>query len=195
MVVDISKKVIKPHRCVMGLGIPISREAFFADLRLPTAAFAKRYYGGWGQYEDEVASVVDEVGNDIDRLGGTVVRGLTLKGFGELFRRDTYDVIVVFCHREGDAIEFRDGLAAYESIVSLVPPDFTSILDLTVCNSCALAKQIRSERDFGLVTSFSGPATPAIWLYFYRILFQQLSDNDTSYLKAWNTVVKAIFRK
>ena len=40
-------------------------------------------------------------------------------------------------------MEFADGLAPIERVVSSIPEAFDGVLDLTVCNSTVLAEEVR----------------------------------------------------
>jgi len=181
----ITRRVVKPRDCVVALGIPTTREAFFHALRTPQGRdFIPNRCPDWQDYYFQIASYTDRLVPLLEQLGAEVVRDVPLKGFGELLRREQHSVVILFSHWHGEAVEFADGLAPVSAIIREVPNSFRGIIDLCVCHPDSLALQLGDKWPHSVVKFTSVETTPAFWLYIYLFVMRILNHEDTTYLNA-----------
>src|SRR5262249_45343759 len=114
-------------------------------------------------------------------------------GLGALFR-SSFDVIILFSHWKGDAVELFDSFADPRAFLEQVPDEFSGLLDLCICHPDKLAETLNRHRQNCLVKRITTTATPCFWLYFYWALFRQLKDDDLTYLAALEKVVKMFIK-
>src|ERR1051326_4139585 len=151
-----SGSVIKPCDCAIAFAIPTNSEEFFRDLDAPNKNFAKFFrekFGSWAwdEYRRQIVRDYERVAPAIMETGAKVHTGVTLREFGELFRRGRFRVVVLFAHWGEDAVEFYDGFAPVGTIVEQVPDDFDGVVDLCVCHSNHLREQLSVRRPKCLV--------------------------------------------
>jgi hypothetical protein len=84
----------------------------------------------------------------------------------------------------GPAVEFADGLAPIERVVSSIPETFDGVLDLTVCNSTVLAEEVRRRCRRGLIVANAFPATLDIRMEFYNAAIDLVQRHHVSYQDA-----------
>jgi hypothetical protein len=95
----------------------------------------------------------------------------------------------------GPAVEFVDGLASVDRVVSAVPQSFEGVLDLTVCNSTLLAEEIRRRRRGGLIIANAFPATLDIRMEFYNAVVDVMQRRQVSYQDAVFAVRQKVRRQ
>jgi hypothetical protein len=66
--------------------------------------------------------------------------------------------------RGGAGIEFSDGFRLLGEVVAFFPPDFDGIVDLTICNSLALAEMIRRRCSHALTIAMGEQTRPSLRL-------------------------------
>jgi hypothetical protein len=195
----ISKKIIKPEKCILGFGIPTSREEFEDKLDRTHYGFShlfRKYYGdeALDQYNIQFLDNFRMIKPFLIDLGLRIFPNLGLKDFQELFHSERYDVIILFSHTEEKTreIEFYDGFANSTLILESIPETFSGIIDLSTCPLPALVKAIRNERVNCIIRSnksFSQPK-PFFWLHFYKVLFSYMKQSKKTYLQAFHDVVR-----
>lgn len=196
-------QIVKPSDCTLAFGIPTSRDDFIKDLQTGDKDFAKTIRGGWFQYNAEIVSSLPEILGGLEDIGVTVIHRLTLEDFGTLFKYHTAKVIILFSHWKEDAstgrVEFYDGLKGPDEIVRRIPPDFSSMLDLNVCRSKALADALKRTRPDCYFrhkidmfdTGNADKVKLDIMLHFYKILLTQLARTPMTYFNAYIEVIEA----
>lgn len=190
----IGRKIIKPINCVLAFGIPTSREGFVEWEGRPEKDFVQGFLGGWPQYDHLVVSIFNSIEPVLREWKVTVIQDLTVAGLGSLFR-NRFDVIILFSHWKGDAVELFDGFVDPCGFLKQVPEEFSGLIDLCVCHPCALTLALRRYRNKCLVKDITTKATPGFWLYFYLALFKLLKDEDLTYLAALERVVDMFIKK
>ncbi|MCI0561198.1 MAG: hypothetical protein MN733_22155 [Nitrososphaera sp.] len=186
--------LVRPDQCVLAFGIPVAERTFREDLRAKDKDFAKQFQC-WGKYYREVVSTVEQLEPILRQLGVSVIRDISLRGFGELFGKPDVRVITLFSHwleavgDEPARVEFADGLKNISSIVHEIPESFTGIMDLCACHPEELATALRKNRPRCLVKHTQIEATPSLWLHFYRSLFTVLHSSKTTYFEAITKVI------
>lgn len=144
----------------------------------------------WQKYEFHVLNPFTYTRENLVALGVHVSDDLTLHQFGSLFR-ENHSVVILFSHWRKDGIEFSDRLFDSQEIADQIPSDFEGILDLCVCHPTTFVNLIRKEKPSCLVRFTNRQATPALWLYFYRALFQLLHKDTYNYLDALEKTVES----
>lgn len=99
-------------------------------------------------------------------------------------RRELEPLLGSAVRRGGPAVEFADGLAPIERVVSSVPETFDGVLDLTVCNSTVLAEEVRRRCRRGLIVANAFPATLDIRMEFYNAAMDLVQRRQVSYQDA-----------
>lgn len=187
---DISRKTITPHNCVLAFGIPTSKKEFFDDLTDPEAGFSKRFKGGWSQYDRQIIKATERILPVLSKWGVSIVSDMSLKGFADLFTCGRYDVVILFSHWENECIEFSDGLKNTSDIVARIPHEFCGLIDLCVCHPENMTFLLRRDRPNCLTKYVDRKATPSIWLHFYLVLFKRLHEQALTYLQALELTVE-----
>jgi hypothetical protein len=188
----ITRRIVKPGDCLIGFGIPTSREGFLQAQAAPANRdFVVNCFPDYRDYHRQVISYVEELVPVITHLGASVVLDLTLDDFAALFRKQA-SVIILFAHGTDGSIEFADGLAGAEEVIAAVPPAFDGIIDLCVCHSIELALTLRRARQYCIIKYTETVATPAFWLYFYIAVLKRLQEHETNYLDAVDDTMEAL---
>jgi hypothetical protein len=191
---NIAKRVIKPERCVLAFGIPLSEGDFKRDLDRNDENFAKHFDREWTRYFEEVVHYFEMIRPRLIELGVTVRPRLTLDDFGALFK-EQFEVIILFSHwdKKLNAVEFYDGFVPYHAIIERVPVDFDRILDLSVCHPDPLVDALEVGRPQCLIrrAKRGKKVIPRDWLYFFLALFTHLKDQDLTYIQAVEDVITA----
>jgi hypothetical protein len=151
-------------------------------------------YQYWGRYNKHVAKIFGSVEQPFRELGVKVCREVTVKQFGQLFGGE-FDAVILFAHWRADAVEFADGFADVPSIIAEISVEFDGLLDLCVCHPNDLVIALVQERP-NLLTKYlqTEQATPRLWLYFYVALFTYLRDENTTYLRGLEDVIRAFMK-
>lgn len=186
----VTRRIVKPPNCAFAFGIPTTQEGFCEAQQSENADFAKRYRGGWAQYYAQFVTDLEGVEPFLRKWGVMVVHDATLSDFARLFA-EPFDVVILFSHWCGDAVEFREGPASTSAVLGAIPLTFSGILDLCVCHPDSLVREVRSRRPCCIVKYIKVEAAPYYWLYFYRTLFSQLQSRDLSYVAAIEEVACA----
>jgi len=80
---------VSPSDCTLAIALPLTKEAFLADLHPDAAKDYAKYYRSqiwgqpdreelWGRYQSNFVALVERVATEVERLGVTVVRDLKL---------------------------------------------------------------------------------------------------------------------
>lgn len=180
----ITRRIVKPSDCVIGFGIPTSRESFIQSQATPANRdFVVNKCSDLRDYEREVINYTDQLLPVMTDLGASIIQDLTLHDFSALFNKEP-PVIILFAHWNTDSVEFADGLVSIRDVIEAVPRAYNGIIDLCVCHPKELALELRRLRRDCVVKFTEGTTTPAFWLYFYRVLFEKLHDDRMTYLDA-----------
>lgn len=81
-------------------------------------------------------------------------------------------------------IEFRDSIHTVPELIASIPPAFTGLLDLTVCNSVIPAAFIRSKRTGCIVAANRGPTELRSRMYFYGLQIRLVAQESKSFIEA-----------
>jgi hypothetical protein len=177
--VSASTQKLKPSDCVLAFGIPICEGEFWEAREDPLRDFVKNQI--WEQYDFQFVSHLRKIEPCLVKLGSKIVPRLTLQDFGRLFGDPSNKVIILFSHWTHDTVEFFDGMATEDEIISVIPSSFEGIVDLTICHPNRLPVRIRNHLPpTALVKYTDVENTPTIWLYFYWALFTILNDSNNS---------------
>lgn len=183
-------RITKPTDCAFAFGIPITEAAFLKARRSPRADYVRQWRGGWPEYDQCFAADARRFAKSLEVWRVETVHDATLSQFGRLLSAG-HTVVTLFSHWTEDAIEFGEGLVDIPSIVNIVPKDFSGFLDLCTCHPTALVDALKEHRPLCFVKSVRGKSRPTRWLQFYRVLYHELARHDTTFLRAFETVVTA----
>jgi hypothetical protein len=193
----ISRKIVKPEDCVLCFGIPTTGDEFLRKLECSDSGFASLFskkYGhgpqGLNGYRREFLEDLEEIEPVLVNLDLQVVHETQLQDLRRLLCESNYDVVIVFSHWEKNAIELADGFAQTTVLLDQIPQSFSGIIDLCVCNPEPLTTELRLSHPNVLIRYSKGKAKPYFWLYFYRVLFEHLKQQNVTYLKAVEDVVR-----
>lgn len=192
---NIEQKITKPENCVLTFGIPVTKKDFINDQSHPNKYFAKRFHNLWAKYNSQFVSYLNEVRHDLENSGATILYNLTLNHFAQLFSDSKFDVIILFSHWEETGVEFFDGFASVQSIMKVIPEEFSGIIDLSICHPVPLTNAIRRGKPNCVVKYTHNNAIPFLWLYFYRDLFRYLNKKDTTYMNAVAYIVNKYLKR
>jgi len=156
----------------------------------PEKDFVKGFLGGWPQYDHLFVSIFDQVAPILREWKVTIIEGLDLTTLGTSFS-GCFDVVILFAHWRGDAVEFFGGFADPDTFLQRVPNEFTGLIDLCVCHPPELVRALLSRRPNCLIKFITTEATPGFWLYFYLALFKHLHDDNDTYLGGLEKAVKS----
>jgi len=182
-----SNKFIKPEDCVLGFGIPTSKESFFQDQENENKDFAKMFGGVWSKYYHQFIKDLKLIEPQLLETGLKIKHNITLADYHQMFSNN--QLIILFSHWKDDKVEFSNGLRPICEIVDGIPNNYAGIIDLCVCHPNELAVQIREKKTNCLVRYIPRKATPYFWLNFYLALFNYLKEENISYLKALDDVI------
>lgn len=93
-------------------------------------------------------------------------------------------------------MEFADGLVEIERVVQQIPEKFDGILDITMCFSRNLFRDLKRERPkcspfYATEESLDAQA----WLFFYKALFMYLKHRELSYPEASKDLARGFLGK
>ncbi|MDH3892278.1 MAG: hypothetical protein OEV49_14465 [candidate division Zixibacteria bacterium] len=199
MAVQSSLPNVKPHECVLICGVPITQANFDQARERPDKSYAKLYRSVlyrpvWETYDSRFAGIFQSVAKDMRQLGVKVATEVTLPLFRELCEQFQTGVIVLFTHCEGNQLEFHDGMYDIEQVIELIPPEYSSLMDVCACNSLPLAAEIRLSRPTCIVHDSEKKAHPVFWLYVYRAVFGQLKAKSRPYLLVMEEVRRELLK-
>ena len=167
------------RECAVACAFPTNREDFGASLQQRHSEYAKRFAGGWDQYEI-IGSILRE---NIGRYGAAgvtcVEERITAQRLHLLL--EEYRIIVLLAHHivESDGhefIELWDSRVDPDAFLKLVPADFSGILDFSVCNpSKRFVDVLNRQFQEGTFIYSASPVTPQIWAQLYGDMFKVLS--------------------
>jgi len=186
------KKTRQISNCVIGFGIPTSKNAFFVAQKSKPGclALADNSVGlGWPPYEHDVVLPLERLQLSYEEWGVKVIHPLKLEDFGDLFRDHSHSIVILFTHWGADVVEFSDRMASIQDTAAQIPEDFAGIIDLCVCHPRALVEELQKRCPKAVVKFIDREATPVFWLHFYLLLFKAMYSEQLSYLQALERVV------
>lgn len=200
----ISRKIIKPHNCIMCFGIPTSKEGYEEKLHRFEYGYSHLFEKKYGrdafhEYKKQFLNDLVKFTPVLNDLGLRIMYETDIDTFSELFESKRYDVVILFSHsnHKRAEIEFHDGFADSAVMVEKIPITFSGIIDLSVCGLLSVVREIRNKRINCIVrynTEGSKPK-PYFWIHFYRVLFDYLKQSNNTYLGAIRDVVHELYKK
>lgn len=190
-----------PSDCALAIALPFDRAAFVADADdagkdfVRSWSLAARAPAGdlWPAYA-RILEYAKTVGDEVRDLGGLVAAPATLQAWSRLVH--SRRVVALIAHwaarTEGDRIEFADGLVTVDQLVSVLPPDYNGVLDLTTCHSTRAIRWIKRARPGCTVLANRGETDLDIRLAVYRQILRVLQRERTSYVEAASKVHLAL---
>lgn len=80
----------------------------------------------------------------------------------------------------GRSVEFADGMKTVREFVNCIPPAFDGLLDLTICNSAVLGREVKEHRHC-VVAVNRHPTEPFIRMAMYRAAIRMLRRKPGPY--------------
>lgn len=181
---------IKPSECVLGFGVPVTEKAFRQSLKDPKRDFAS-LFPSWSRYEAEWISDLNAVMPDLRKWGVRVLEEVTLASFAIQVSTQPAATIL-FSHTRGGAIEMADGMNSPETLVELVPCDYTGTLDLAACGPVDLVAALIRRRPLCRFRYVVEDTTPLYWVHFYHLVFWLLQTRTLTYQQAVEQAIDAL---
>ena len=185
-------------KCLLGITIPQTQEAFYRDLRPDSPkdfakSFSKKLSGCnenfiWNKYESDIVKLVKKVQSEVQKLGVTVILDFSLNHLKHL---ENYDVVTIIGHwiSHCEKIELADGIYSTNEFIDVIPTNAGCMLDLTVCNSTILADEIKKHFRKIIVFGFEAPISIETNLLIYKYIIQVMyNDEKLNYLDAFSLV-------
>jgi hypothetical protein len=111
------------------------------------------------------------------------VEGDSVAMFRNRLTRLEFEQALPGCLVPARVIEFRDSIHTVSELIASIPPAFTGLLDLTVCNSVIPAAFIRSKRDC-IVAANRGLTELRTRMYFYGLQIRLLAQEPKPFAEA-----------
>ena len=193
MKAPVTLRVIKPQQCVFAFGIPSSPEAF-AESKAAVGDYYAQGYDDWDHYNFAFGRNARKAQRNAVKLGVNVRSYVSCQEFAELLS-GAFDVIILFSHWSGTAIEFKGGFGTATQVVnSVANPELDDFVDLAVCQSRDFGQQLKRRFPRCVVSLGDRNLSPNLWLDYYLTLFEWLKNNDSCYLDAVRENLKRFTR-
>jgi hypothetical protein len=182
--------VTKPPRCAWVIGLPVTKEDFYASQEKSTSEYTKRFWH-WPEYCREFLDDYEPLRKVLVSLRVQIIENASIGDFTAVWHREV-DAVVLFSHWAEDGIEFRDGKVTSSVIASSIPPMAVATLDLCVCHPQDLVLILEDSHPFLIKKAVWVLADPKYWCMFYTALFKHLADNDGSYPDAVDKITSLL---
>jgi hypothetical protein len=171
------------------------READLCDASRIAAHFRKTTANGIAAQAEELLGYLNTC-----LIAGTPEDGVDLGAMIRLqksliTRRTELTSQIPGAFRGGAGVEFADDFHGIEDIQEQVPPRFSGVFDLTVCNSLLLAEALHLRCPRSLVLSNADVTFPDTRLPFYRATIQLLGARPLAYEDAVNELRRSLRRR
>jgi hypothetical protein len=170
------------NKCLLGIGLPIDKESFLMDLQDDNKDFAKRIHT-WKEYEQQGLWIINEVLSYAKEVGVNVIDKFTIN---DLRLIEVFDVITIVGHgvNKGEKIELADKIHSIDGFISAIPFDRECFLELVICNSYKLQKQIKKKFKNINVLGYNVSVALELLLY-YKEIIRRVKDYNMNYLDAY----------
>ena len=194
------RRGLKPHNCLLGIAVPLSREQFFHDLKPETEkdfvkSRARRMQLNaealWTIDYEPMVRFVNITTRELMNLGVTVITNFTLNDLTKIGNMDVFTLIAHW-NENKSTIELNDKMVTTETLVGQVPVDFKGIFDLTVCHSINLQTAIK-KRFSNLVIANEHAASVEYRLINYKYCMLYVRDKECTYIDALTEIRKNIY--
>ncbi len=177
------KEVVKPANCVLAIAIPTTELEFRSALNRPVPGdFASRN-PAWAKYRHDIVEPFLEAESSYRACGVQVITNTNFSKFGDAIRSHA-QVVTLFAHWIGDAVEFADGPRKSEEIVELIDVEREGVLDLCVCHPERLVRSVKQHSRLTTVRYSLCEAKVDLWFGFYRVLYATLLQYDIDFATA-----------
>jgi hypothetical protein len=181
---DVSEQL---RGCVIGFGIPTSRDTF--DIALHTKRGSIAASSGWAKYNAQLVSLLAELQPRYERWGVKVIHELGLADLGRLFGNGSYSTVILFTHWSEDGVEFSDRIASVDETAAQIPRDFAGVIDLCVCHPLGLVAELQARCPKAAVKFVDRQVAAGVWLQVYFLVFKAMSTLQLSYVQALERVL------
>jgi hypothetical protein len=183
----------KPSKCAWILGLPATKDEFYASQSRPTSEYTKRFWH-WPEYRREFLEDYEPLRELLVTLGVHLIENASVKDFNDVWRSE-FDAVVLFAHWAEDGVEFRDGKVGIGEVASSIPSERLATLDLCVCHPQALVLLLESSRPLLIKKAIWRISDPKFWCMFYTALFRYLAVNEKSYPEALDEIASILLAK
>ena len=179
---------VRPNECVIAVGIPTTSDEFVSAIAQREANYRDfacgHEFGGLIGYQHEVIRPFARCRARLERFGVSIQPAATVQALASLFASHRFKVIVLLTHFIDGDVELFDGMIHIDAVSEQVPPDFSGIIDLCMCEPMKLVARIKQRAPDSMVGFASARLTPKLWFSFYGDLFSLLRSRDLSYVEA-----------
>jgi len=190
------------NKCLLGIGIPLTKEAFIESLQTENqkdfikSKIQKQNVSNstlWDLYKQTIVNTSLEILKKIEKIGVTVICDFSLKHLQLIENYETTTIIGHWVENQ-EKIELADGTHSILEFTNAIPQDIECMLDLTVCQSEKLLSQIKKRNENIYVRCFSSKVDFRHNLLYYQLIINILkNDKKLNFLEARNIAIKQIF--
>lgn len=127
-------------------------------------------------------------------LGARVHTGVTAQTLAREIAQGPTALLVLLSHWVDEpepAIELFDGMRPVAEVAALLPADFDGAVDLCICQSLALSKQVHARCPKAIVKWLNVPATPVVWFHILTLTLRIMHDEAQTYLYAVDKALRS----
>jgi hypothetical protein len=156
---------------IIGCALPLSEDQFAKALH-NHSQYARKFAAGWSQYE-RVSLQLNECFDECRSAGVVVKETLGQNNLSSLF---SAKIVILFAHwiDETDEIEFWGQPLRSEDIENKIPPEFSGILDLSVCHPDPLVGSLKRKPHAYSIKYYPDELLPSFWAEVYSATFRTL---------------------
>lgn len=149
------------------------------------------------QYARQIINPISRMKTLWKSFGAHVVQGATT----EKLCRTVHEVanengalflITHWMNGPPDRIELFDGMVNIECVAEMFPVGFCGVVDLSICQSLALAKRLKSRCPQATVKWVNTHATPAVWLNVLTMTLRLMHGSNIQYLDAVEIAMRSL---
>ncbi|NRB50909.1 MAG: hypothetical protein HRU41_24785 [Saprospiraceae bacterium] len=105
---------------------------------------------------------------------------------GDLQQIEQFQVVTLIAHwkSQQQQVEFSNGLFGIEQILDHIPPTFSGIFDLSICNSTFLQDALKKHCPSSLVVANKHATSLDFRIILYKTLIKMLNLKEMNYIDA-----------
>lgn len=181
----IATKIIKPHDCLIGIAIPMTKKSRRKNLDAGgNKDFSKRIE--WMLYKDDTILPFESLKLTMKALQVGLKEEFSFSDLQNFFKSETYKVLILVAHWVDDKVEFFDDFYSSADILHVFPKEKRVIVDLNICTCLRLAETLGINRVNSIIkhSSLNMPSYAGAWFLFYNFFFKLLSVKELIYTDA-----------
>ncbi|MCX6155678.1 MAG: hypothetical protein NT007_16105 [Candidatus Kapabacteria bacterium] len=189
-IVDI---ITKPKDCFLCINLPFSKEGFINDLKDESEKdFVKSiqrkhpYWDADALWDNDYVKFInffDSFEKQVKALGATIKRNFCLRDLNSIKQFDCFTPVAHWVKAK-EKVELYDGLFTASEFVEHIPPDYSGIIDLTICYSDQLYDELKQKiRNCAIIANYE-TTDLEIRLIIYKHTLKKLAFSNSFYIDA-----------